>query len=67
MENTRVACLNFLLQMNQLEDDQVKEWELSVYYSQTRNEKEDEVHNIGEREREISNMNFIDIKAPTLY
>lgn len=44
MENTRVACLNFLLQMNQLEEDQVKEWELSVYYSQTRNEKEDEVH-----------------------
>lgn len=46
MENTRVACLNFLSQMNQLEEDQVEEWELSVYYSQTRNEKEDEVHNI---------------------
>lgn len=48
MDNTRVACLNFLLQMNQLEEDQVKEWELSVtlYYSQTRNENEDEVHNI---------------------
>lgn len=46
MDNTRVACLNFLLQMNQLEEDQVKEWELSVYYSQTRNENEDEVYNM---------------------
>lgn len=39
---SETEIVEILAEMNQLEDDQVKEWELSVYYSQTRKEKEDE-------------------------
>ncbi|XP_062610634.1 uncharacterized protein LOC134272418 isoform X2 [Saccostrea cucullata] len=32
-----------LAEMDQLEEDQVKEWEMSVYYSQTQSEKDNEI------------------------
>ena len=35
---------DFLPQMSQLEEDQIKEWEISVYCSQARSEIDDEVY-----------------------